>query len=82
MSSDQTRDDADLWHLRPSRRRANRRILRLINLIGFRISGASSVLIVFQPVEIPVDRAPDRQKLNDHSSGGKSVHVLQTIDLD
>lgn len=68
-----------LGHLRPPEGRTNRKILSLINLMVVRFSGTSSVLLVFQAVETPVDRAPYELRLNDHSSGGKSVRVVGSI---
>jgi hypothetical protein len=43
------------------------------------VSGSSSVPLVFQAVEIPVDRAPYAQQMNDYLSGGKSVRVAGSI---
>jgi hypothetical protein len=43
------------------------------------VSGASLVPLVFQAVEISVDRAPYAQQMNDHSSGGRSVRAVGSI---
>lgn len=50
-------------------------------LMAFRFSETSSVLLVFQAVESPVDRAPYEQRLNEYSSGGKSVRVVGSISI-